>query len=62
MIFGKKRQTQKREQTRQQIKKITEEISEIWNGEEADKEFDADGSYTGNPDGFDVPVQDADDL
>ena len=41
---------------------MTAEISEIWSGENKKSPTDTDGSYTGNPQGFDVPVQDADDL
>lgn len=39
--------------------KTTEKsIEEIWN----DDDFDPNGSYVGTADGFDYPVQDADDL
>ena len=48
--------------TNQKIDKLSEEISEIWSPYNPDGQFDTNGSYTGNPDGFQVPVQDADDL
>ena len=62
MFFNKQKKLEKQEETRKRIEKLSEEISEIWNGEENAKQFDTDGSYTGNPEGFSVPVQDADDL
>lgn len=61
MLFKRKKED-KIKNTRKKIDKLSEEISEIWNGQDADGQFDTNGSYTGNPDGFDVPVQDADDL
>ena len=62
MIFGKKREKEKNEKVRNEIKKISAEIAEIWNSEEDTKQFDADGWYTGNPQDTTVPEQDADDL
>lgn len=61
MLFKRNKQ-EKIEKTRRKIDKLSEEISEIWNGQDENGQFDTNGSYTGNPDGFDVPVQDADDL
>lgn len=46
----------------EKINRITEEISEIWDGSENPAHTDVLGSYTGNPTGFEVPEQDADDL
>ncbi len=62
MLFGKKKQQEKVKQTRKEIEKISEEIAKIWNSEDNAKQFDVNGSYTGNPDDAEVPVQDADDL
>ena len=62
MIFEKKREKEKNEKVRNEIKKISAEIAEIWNSEEDTKQFDADGWYTGNPQDTTVPEQDADDL
>lgn len=62
MFFKKKNPEEKAVRTRQKLRKMNEEISEIWNGEETAKKFDANGWYTGNPQGFEVPEQDADDL
>ena len=62
MFFKKKSSEEKAVRTRQKLRKMNEEISEIWNGEETAKNFDANGWYTGNPQGFEVPEQDADDL
>ncbi len=62
MFFNKQKQKEKQEKTRKKIEKLSEEISEIWNGEENAKQFDANGWYTGNPKGFEVPEQDPDDL
>lgn len=62
MLFNKQKKKEKQEETRKKIEKLSEEISEIWQSEENAKQFDANGSYTGNPEGFSVPVQDADDL
>ncbi len=62
MIFGKKKQKEKNEETRREIKKISEEIAEIWNSDEDTKQFDANGWYTGNPQDAFIPEQDADDL
>ncbi len=62
MLFGKKKQNEKTEKTRKEIEKLSEEIAEIWQSTNNAKLFDANGSYTGNPADFDVPVQDADDL
>ena len=62
MLFGRKRKNEKRKNTRNEIKRISEEIAKIWNSEEDTKQFDVNGSYTGNPENDDVPVQDADDL
>ncbi len=61
-MFFKKNKKEKIEKNRKKIDKISAEISEIWNGQDVKNQFDTDGSYTGNPDGFEVPVQDADDL
>ncbi len=62
MIFGKKNQEKKAKKARKEIEKISEEIAEIWQSANNAKLFDTNGSYTGNPADFDVPVQDADDL
>ena len=62
MLFGRKRKNEKQKNTRNEIKRISEEIAKIWNSEEDTKQFDVNGSYTGNPENDDVPVQDADDL
>lgn len=62
MFLGKKKQKEKQDQTRKEIEKISAEIAEIWNSDESAKQFDANGWYTGNPAGFDVPEQDPDDL
>ena len=62
MFFNKQKQKEKQEKTRKKIEKLSAEISEIWNGEENAKQFDANGWYTGNPKGFEVPEQDPDDL
>ena len=62
MLFGKKRKNEKQKNTRNEIKRISEEITKIWNSEEDTKRFDVNGSYTGNPENDDVPIQDADDL
>lgn len=59
MFFNKQK---KKEEARKKIEKLSEEISEIWNGEEDAKQFDANGWYTGNPQDSAVPEQDADDL
>ena len=61
-MFFRKKQSEKAAKTRKKIEKLSEEISEIWNGYDNNGNYDFDGSYTGNPEGFDVPVQDADDL
>ncbi len=61
-MFFKKNNKQKSIDARRRIEKISEEISEIWTGEENTKQFDANGWYTGNPKNFEVPEQDADDL
>lgn len=61
MLFKKNKQ-EKVTKTRKKIDKLSEEISEIWSPYNPDGQFDTNGSYTGNPDGFEVPVQDADDL
>lgn len=62
MLFKKKNSEEKAADTRRKLRKMNEEISEIWNGEETAKKFDANGWYTGNPQGSMVPEQDADDL
>lgn len=62
MLFGRKRDIEKAGRTRREIKKISEEIAKIWNSEDDTKQFDANGWYTGNPQGEEVPEQDADDL
>ena len=59
MFFNKQK---KKEEARKKIEKLSEEISEIWNGEDNAKQFDANGWYTGNPQDSTVPEQDADDL
>ncbi len=61
-MFFRKNKTEKLAKNRKKIEKLSEEISEIWNSYDDIGQFDTNGSYTGNPDGFDVPVQDADDL
>lgn len=62
MFFKKRNQEEKAARTRRKLRKINEEISEIWNNDENTKQFDANGWYTGNPNGFEVPEQDPDDL
>ncbi len=63
MFFKKKSSDEKAMRTRQKLRKLNEEISEIWNAESQDDvKSDVNGSYTGNPQGFEVPEQDADDL
>ncbi len=59
MFFNKQK---KKEEARKKIEKLSEEISEIWNGEDNAKQFDANGWYTGNPQDSAVPEQDGDDL
>lgn len=61
-MFFKRNKQDKIQKTRKKIDKLSEEISEIWNGQDENGKFDTNGSYTGNPDGFEVPIQDADDL
>lgn len=61
-MFFKRNKDDKIKNTRKKIDKLSEEISEIWNGDSTEGNFDTDGSYTGNPEDFEVPVQDADDL
>lgn len=62
MFFKKRNQEEKAARTRRKLRKMNEEISEIWNNDESTKQFDANGWYTGNPSGFEVPEQDPDDL
>lgn len=63
MFFKKKNSEEKAARTRRKLRKMNEEISQIWNGISAeDIQSDVNGSYTGNPQGFEVPEQDADDL
>ena len=63
MFFNKRNAEEKAQHTRQKLRKLNEEISEIWNrNENEDIISDTNGSYTGNPQGFAVPEQDADDL
>ncbi len=63
MFFKKQNKAEKALRTRRKLKKMNEEISEIWNGISADDiSSDVGGWYTGNPQGFEVPEQDADDL
>ena len=61
MLF-KKNKKEKQEKTREKLDKLNQEIAEIWSPQNPDGNFDTNGSYTGNPDDSDVPVQDADDL
>lgn len=61
-MFFNKNKREKSAKTRRKIDKLNQEIAEIWNGRDNDGNYDTGGSYTGNPDDFDVPVQDADDL
>lgn len=61
-MFFKKNDKQKRVEARKRIEELTAEISEIWSGEDDITPTDVNGSYTGNPQNFDVPEQDADDL
>lgn len=61
-MFFKRNKEDKVKKAKQKIDKLSEEVSEIWNAYDYEGRFDTDGSYTGNPDGFEVPVQDADDL
>ncbi len=62
MFFNKEKKKEKQEETRKKIEKISEEISEIWTGEENAKQFDANGWYTGTAQDSTIPEQDADDL
>lgn len=63
MFFKKRNSEEKAARTRRKIRKLNEEISEIWNGpSEEEIPSDVNGWYTGNPQGFEVPEQDADDL
>ena len=62
MLFGKNKKIEKQKNTRKEIERISEEIAKIWNSEEDTKQFDANGWYTGNPQGQKSPEQDADDL
>ena len=63
MLFKKKNPEEKIARTRRKLRKMNEEISEIWNGISSDDiQSDVNGWYTGNPQGFEVPEQDADDL
>lgn len=63
MFFKKQNKAEKVLRTRRKLKKMNEEISEIWNGISADEiSSDVSGWYTGNPQGFEIPEQDADDL
>ena len=62
MFFRKNKAEEKAARTRQKLEKLNEEISEIWNGDNDEVKSDVNGSYTGNPQGFEVPEQDADDL
>jgi len=63
MFFKKNKSDEKATRTRQKLQKLNEEISEIWKGDNKDNvKSDVNGSYTGNPQGFEVPEQDADDL
>ena len=63
MFFKKKNQEEKAARTRRKLRKMNEEISEIWNSTPAENiNSDVNGWYTGNPQGFEVPEQDADDL
>lgn len=61
-MFFKKNDKQKSVEARKRIEELTAEISEIWSGEDDPAPTDVNGSYTGNPQNFDVPEQDADDL
>ncbi len=62
MLFKKIKSEEKAIRTRQKLEKFNQEISEIWSGENDEVKSDVNGSYTGNPQGFEVPEQDADDL
>ncbi len=62
MIFGKRKNVEKEIKARRKINQMQQEISEIWQSTNNAKLFDTNGSYTGNPAGFDEPEQDADDL
>lgn len=44
------------------LSEISAEVSEIWSGHNKTTNTDVNGSYTGNPENYDVPEQDADDL
>ncbi|MEG0546433.1 MAG: hypothetical protein RR552_04505 [Oscillospiraceae bacterium] len=44
------------------LAQISSEVSEIWSGHNKTTNTDVNGSYTGNPDDYEMPVQDADDL
>lgn len=63
MFFKKKNPEEKAAHTRRKLRKMNEEISEIWQGMNEDEiPSDVNGWYTGNPLGYEVPEQDADDL
>ncbi len=62
MLFGNKKKIEKQEKARKEINRLSEEIAKIWSSPDNAKLFDVNGSYTGNPEDNDVPVQDADDL
>lgn len=47
---------------KKKIKKITDDIAQVWTNTNAAIPVDVDGSYTGTPEEGETPVQDADDL
>lgn len=62
MIFKSKRNEKKSAEARQNIERLTDEVTKIWNGENKAFRTDVEGSYTGNPVNLSEPEQDADDL
>lgn len=65
MFFKSKKNAKKAVEARQNIENLTNEVTKIWNStaNPADPiESDVNGSYTGNPSGFEIPEQDPDDL
>lgn len=62
MLFGKKSKAEKQRDVREKIKHLSEEIGKIWNQGDMPNPFDVNGSYTGNTENNESPVQDADDL
>ncbi len=62
VIFKSKKNQQKSIENRKNIENMTDEVIKIWNGTGKPTHTDVNGSYTGNPVGFEIPEQDPDDL